>query len=134
MAGLCESGNEPPAFLKAICYYVYKLATKTVEKRACDGICQVSRRLLLSDCACSPVQTVYPQHEGICDVGRGWISKPRERLSDVRQGLNGAERSTRLDACSDVSTDISKFKLRSSSTTGIGAYNPDTTGIDKQLI
>ncbi|KAJ4440052.1 hypothetical protein ANN_08183 [Periplaneta americana] len=49
------------------------------------------------------------------------------RSSDVRQGLNGAERSTRLVACSGVSTDISKFKLRSSSTTGIGAYNSDTT-------
>ncbi|KAJ4426535.1 hypothetical protein ANN_27349 [Periplaneta americana] len=48
-------------------------------------------------------------------------------------GLNGAERSTRLVACSGVSTDISKFKLRSSSTTGIGAYNSDTTALDNYI-
>ncbi|KAJ4437275.1 hypothetical protein ANN_17412 [Periplaneta americana] len=50
-------------------------------------------------------------------------------VSVVRQRLNRAERSTRLVACSGVSTDISKFTLQSSSTTGFGAYNFDTIGL-----
>ncbi|KAJ4431115.1 hypothetical protein ANN_19710 [Periplaneta americana] len=45
------------------------------------------------------------------------------------------------DICEDgneplgsLKTNISKFKLRSSSTTGIGAYNSDTTGLDVKLV
>ncbi|KAJ4443427.1 hypothetical protein ANN_05096 [Periplaneta americana] len=114
MVGLCEGGNEPPGSLKAS-----KLRF-TVPKSLSFGRYE-----------CPRIDSLYTTLEKPTRIHKCHQEDNHEMIfvlpCVVRQRLNGAERSTRLVACSGVSTDISKFTLRSSSTTGFGAYNSDTT-------